>query len=250
MKKSIVLVAIFMMAISASSVFALNISGSIDTLGSPTFTAVGTEPYRYAHIIDTTNVINMAPGTAGATITGRVCDLGLGSTSSYLQIGLVAKERSDGPISWGNPSYMFNNSAFMNVGKNPNGNIYVTAGDTASLQSTPINLGTVSSFDYVINITPLATGPGGIVEVIINNTLTTSRSYGVDNWYGGTEEFYGSDKWINTYLIAQAYSKDDQFNYVSARLCPATEVVPEPGAILLGLGGLGSIAGYMRLRRR
>ncbi|MFQ3548320.1 MAG: PEP-CTERM sorting domain-containing protein [Armatimonadota bacterium] len=27
-------------------------------------------------------------------------------------------------------------------------------------------------------------------------------------------------------------------------------VVPEPGAILLGLGGLGSVAGFMRLRRR
>ncbi|MFQ3548607.1 MAG: hypothetical protein SNJ70_02505 [Armatimonadota bacterium] len=193
----------------------------------------------------------MAPGTAGVSITGRICGLDLGSTASFLQVGLVAKERSDGPISWGNPSYMFNNSALMTVSKNSAGQILVTANDTATLHSSAINLGTgVSSFDYLINITPFSSGAGGLINVSINDTYNTSINYGYDNWYGGLDEFYNSENWKMAYLIAQAYSRNDNNNYVRANLCPANEVVPEPGEILLGLGGLGSIAGYMRLRRR
>ncbi|MFQ3548608.1 MAG: hypothetical protein SNJ70_02510 [Armatimonadota bacterium] len=41
MKRSIILFAILMMAISASSVFALSITGTIDTLINPTYIGVG-----------------------------------------------------------------------------------------------------------------------------------------------------------------------------------------------------------------
>jgi hypothetical protein len=202
----------------------------------------GNNGSAYDYVIGT-SAIDLGPGGGGGLITGTISNLQIGSTNSYLEVGFVAKERSDGPISWGQPFYMFNNSAYMLVNKAANGDVIVNTGDTASIVSAnSLNLGSVTGFDFQVQVIPNGSGAGGAIEVTINSQ-TISGSYGVDNWYGGTDEFLNGN-WREGYGIAQGFAENLDTTapggLVSADV--TMQVVPEPATMgLLALGGLAMI---------
>jgi hypothetical protein len=232
------------------------IAGTLNTTTSP-WQLSGNNGSAYDYMISSTSY-DLGPGTPGASISGAVSNLSLGSVSSYLEIGFVAKERSDGPISWGQPFYMFNNSAYMLVTRDAAGDIILRTGDTdSSVSAGSLNLGQITGFNFLVEIVPNASGPGGDVKVTVNSQTVTG-SYGEDNWYGGTHEFDGGN-WQHGYAIAQAFAENLNTTHPAGAVIATISYEPElstssdgnavPEPVTAGLVGAAAL-GLLARRRR
>ncbi len=253
-------VCVLLMAVvlAASGSAQAAITGLIDTTTAPEWNSTDNNGSQYDYLIDRSQALWLPQGGQPLVLFGSVDDLSFGSTSSYLEIGLVSKNRADDSLDTYNwAPYMFNQSAFMLVNRNSNGDVLVRASDYNGGSGAAFNLGAVDAFNYTITLTPNADTWGGDLLVEVNGA-SSSFTYGIDNWEIEWYRWYGYDypsAWefqYGAYLIAQAFTENlntTPTGQVVANVSLAA--VPEPATLaiwsLLGLTAVGF--GLWRRRR-
>jgi hypothetical protein len=183
-------------------------------------------------------------------VTGTVTGYSLPSLNAgWFTIGLITQsERDRALVTYGVPSYMFNQAAFMMGMKGTSGNVVMPsdyAGDYSG--GTGQEQGIGSSFNFDLKLVPSGAAGGTEYLSVNGGAYGAGLAYGTDNWnnYGYS---YPPEDLSTAYLIVQLYTWDAEHVYsVSFENVTAT---PEPGTLaLLGLAGLIGLA-TMWIRRR
>jgi hypothetical protein len=208
---------------------ALHHASASITIPDGTLTASGEDGYAYA--ISSTS-INAQSGVTH--VTGSITGFSLPNVNAgWFEIGLITQsERDRALVTYGVPSYMFNQSAFMLGMKGDSGNVVMPgdyAGDYAGGTGQQQNIG--SSFTFDLKLVPSGTAGGTEYLSINGGAYGTGLAYGTDNW---TE--YGwnlpPEDLSTAYLIAQLYTWDAGQTYsVSFENVTA---VPEPTTMMAG----------------
>ncbi len=232
-----------------------SISASIDTGANDDWESDDNNGSRYDYKLG--SIPHLMTHASGDTteISGTISDLFLGSSSSYLEVGLVAQNRADDSIGWDWPPYMFNQSAYMLVSRNNANDVLVRAGDYSGTGGTsdPINLGSATDFDFDINLASDGETGGGTLTVTVGEN-SVSCSYGQDNWEYGygviqDDEFVGD--YSHAYGIVQGFVENlDSEPKGKVKADVEMSVVPEPLTMLAVGSAVAGLGGYIRRRRR
>ena len=208
-----------------------------------TLTASGLGGYAYS--ISSTS-FNAQSGETH--VTGNITGYSLPNVNAgWFTIGLITQsERDRALVTYGVPSYMFNQSVFMMGMQGSSGNVVMPAdyaGDFAGGVGQTQSFASPFSFDLKLVPTGAA---GGTAYLSINGgAYGTGLTWGRDNWNNYGYSFPAEDL-SNAYLIAQLYTWDaGQIYSVSFQNVTAT---PIPGTLLLFGSGLLGLVGIGRKR--
>jgi len=207
-----------------------------------TLTASGEDGYAYS----ISSTVMDAQNTPEVHVSGKVTGYSLPHVNAgWFTIGLITKsERDRALVTYGVPSYMFNQSAFMMGMKGSSGNVVMPsdyAGDFAGGTGQQQSIG--ASFTFDLKLIPSGTAGGTEYLSINGGAYGTGLAYGKDNWNNYGWSFPAEDL-SQAYLIAQLYTWDAGQTY-SVSFEDVT-AVPIPAAILLGMLGLGAAGVKLR----
>ena len=188
--------------------------------------------------------------SSGGNIYGDLTILsGFASNDVWYTLGLIDAEQVDRAlITYGVPSYMFNNSVFV-MGFNPSGGHTLQTGDYAGDFPNGIgpshSIGTSATF----NLRLVGDVDGGIAYLATDGgSEDAGLAYGSHNW-----DQYGWDlgeTYDNVYLIAQIYTSGGSAGSVEFSFDTDVAPIPEPASMaLLGMGLVGLVATRIRKRR-
>lgn len=145
----------------------------------------------HQYIINTSAPLNLAPGTPGVRLTGKVSDIQF-ADYSYLQIGVVGRARADNlepAIAGGAPSAVYlNQSAQFQMSSGIGTTLSARPLDTNMLPIVPgssfamdLPFTSFEGYNFILDIAPNEFGPGGMITLKIGDN-ERSVSYGIDQW--------------------------------------------------------------------
>ncbi len=215
------------------------------TIPDGTLTASGAGGYAYS-----ISGSSIDAQSAETHVTGTVTAYSLPNVNAgWFTIGLITEfERDRALVTYGVPSYMFNNAAFMMGMRGSSGNVVMPsdyAGDYPGGVGQAQSIG--SSFTFDLKLVPSGASGGMEYLSIDGGPYGTGLAYGTDNWNNYGYSFPPEDL-SKAYLIAQLYTWDAGQTYSVTFENVSASPVPEPATMLLLGSGLVGLAGYGRKR--
>jgi len=235
----------FTVAVIAALCLGLGAQASI-TIPDGTLTAGGLGGYAYS-ISDTAINAQAAPEVH---VTGRVTAYALPSVNAgWFTIGLITESQRDRAlVTYGVPSYMFNQAVFM-MGMKASSGYFVMPSDYAG--DFPGGVGQAQgigdSFTFDLKLVPTGAAGGTAYLSVNGGSYGTGLPYGTDNWnlYGWS---FPPEDLSSAYLIAQLYTWDEGQTYSVSFEDVEAMVIPEPSSILALAGPLGLLLAFRRRR--